>query len=180
MFHCGIFLLLAFSFPCKEALDKALQSGSSQFLEAVGGYVVARAYVRSALQFRATARLLFALAMVAGAAAAAESIFYVHWVKNIAISISGAAPTWIFESRLGLMRAAATFDHPIQFGTFCVGVFALLCFLEPDALKRFALAAIVGLAAFFSLSSAVFIGLFLVLAGAVWERATRPIPFECG
>ena len=59
-------------FP-KETLDKALQSGSSQFIEAVGGYLIARIYVRTSTQFRATVQLLFLLVLLAGAAAAVES-----------------------------------------------------------------------------------------------------------
>ena len=162
-------------FP-KETLDKALQSGSSLFIEAVGGYLIARVYVRSSSQFRATVQLLFLLALMVGAAAAIESIFHTHWLKDLARSISGAPPTWVQETRMGLMRAAVTFDHPIHYGAFCAGVFALVWFVQRDVTARLACAALVSIAVFFSLSSAPLIAMCLVLAGAFWERATRSIP----
>ena len=161
-------------FP-KETLDTAIKAGSGPFLEAVGGYTIARVYVRSDAQFRATASLLFTLVLITGAAAAIELVFHVHWLKNIARAISGAAPTWTTELRLGLMRASANFDHPIHYGAFCASMFGLVWFLERNAVRRLVRATLVGLAAFFSLSSAAFLGVGLVLVGSVWERVTRGI-----
>ena len=152
-------------FP-KETLDKALQSGSSQFIEGVGGYLIARGYVRTSTQFRATVKLLLLLVLVAGAAAAVESIFHKHWLK----------PTMTNDMRMGLVRAAVTFDHPIHYGVFCLGVFALIWFVERDVTARIARAALASIALFFSLSSAPITVTCLVLAGAFWERITRSIP----
>lgn len=154
----------------------AFQSGSSAFLEAVGGYVIARVYIRDDVRFLATAKLVFLLALAAGCAAMIESIFHVHWIKDLAVAITGVAPTQVTASRLGLMRAATTFDHPIHYGTFCASVFALAWFLERKASLRARRAAFLGLATFFSLTSAALLGVLLVLAGAVWERVTRGVP----
>ena len=164
-----------FSLFFKETADRAFQSGSSQFLEAVGGYVIARVYIRSNAQFIATVKLLCALVLIAGAAAAIESLFHVHWIKNIASAMTGAIPTQVTDLRLGLMRAAATFDHPIHYGTFCASVFALAWFLEPKVSVRLMRAAFLGLATLFSLTSAALLGILLFFAGAVWEWTTRGV-----
>lgn len=160
----------------KEVLEKAIQSGSSQFLEAVGGYVIARVYIRTPTQFLAVVKLLFVLAMAAGAAAAVESIGHIHWLKNLAIALSGAGSISTDEVRLGFMRAAASFDHPIHYGTFCTAVMALCWYVERRSGVRVIKSIGLSLAAFFSLSSAAIVGCCLVLAGALLERATRSIP----
>ena len=160
----------------KETLDKALQSGSSQFIEAVGGYLIARVYIRSSIQFRATVHLLFILVLISGAAAAVEAISHTNWVKEISRTISGAAPLWVYDTRLGLRRASASFDHPIHYGVFCAGVFGLVWFLERDFFKRILCAGCVGAALFFSLSAAPLIGMCLIIVGALWEHFTSVFP----
>ena len=165
-----------FAITVNHPFDTALQSGGSLFLEAVGGYAIARGWIRTEDTFRATARLLFLLVSVMCLAAAIESVLHVHWIKDFARQLVGGHSAMINNTRLGLMRAAATFDHPIHFGTFCASVFALIWFLEPGGGSRWLRLVVATAATFFSLSSAAWVGIVLVLIGAIWEHQTRGLP----
>ncbi|HEY7552882.1 MAG TPA: hypothetical protein VH913_25580 [Hyphomicrobiaceae bacterium] len=172
----GAFAWYAFSIFIKEPFETALQSGGGIFLDAAGGYAIARAHIINARQFIATTKLLFILVLIAGALAIPESLFHEHFARNIVAALTGKPPiTWI-DTRLGLTRAMAVFDHPILLGAYSAAVFALLWFTEPHLLKRLFCCSLIAIAAFFALSSAPLLGLILILTGAVWERFTRQIP----
>lgn len=174
----GAYAYYVFAVFSKETFHTATQTGGIIFLEAVGGYLVARAYIRNEDQFLATVKLLFWCVMLVGAMAIPESILFNHLVKNFAASLTGL-PAWPpGESRLGLLRAMAVFDHAIHYGVFCASVFALVWFSEEYPLKRFIRATLAAGATFFSLSSGPLLGIGIVLAGAVWERSTRYVPYR--
>lgn len=172
----GAFCYYWFALFQKETLSSAIQSGGSQFLEAVGGYVVGRAFVLTEAQLRATIRLLLAGALLLGVVAAIESIFHVHWIKILAARLTGATPLTLTDTRLGLLRAAATFDHPIHYGTFGAVCFGLCTFVDGPPSRRYLTMAALAVATFFSLTSAAFLGLGMVMAGAIWEWTTRHVP----
>jgi O-antigen ligase len=172
----GAFAYYALTMPFKVDLAQAVQSGGIIFVEGAGGYLMARMYVRNAQQFLATVKLLFLLALVAGALALSETISSQHVAHHIASQISGVPQMDGGGYRLGVIRAMSVFDHPILYGTFCMTVFALVWFVEPNPLKRLVRAALVGAATVLSLSSAPILGIFLVLAGVFWERVTRQVP----
>lgn len=172
----GAFAYYALTMLFKVELAQAIQSGGIIFVEGAGGYLMARMYVRNASQFLATAKLLFLLAVIAGALALAEMISSQHVAHYIASQVSGVPQMDGGGSRLGVIRAMSVFDHPILYGTFCMTVFALIWFVEPDPVKRLFRAALVGAATALSLSSAPILGIILVIAGVCWERVSRSVP----
>jgi len=172
----GAFLYYALTMPFKVELGQAVQSGGIIFVEGAGGYLMARMYVRNAYQFLATAKLLFLLALIAGGLALAEIVLSQSVAHVVASSISGVPQIESAGLRFGLLRAMSVFDHPILYGAFCMSVFGLVWFAEPNVPKRLLRASLVAGAAALSLSSAPIIGIFVVCAGIVWERVTRRIP----
>lgn len=172
----GAFVWYALAIFWKEPFEKAVQSGGIVFIEAIGGYCLARFYIRNAYQVLAVVKLLFVMVLITGVLAMAESLLSVPIAHQIASSISGAPAMPRGETRLGLLRAMSVFDHPILYGAFCAGVFGLVWYTEPDPLKRLFRALLVMTAAFFCLSAAPLHGIALVLAGAIWERATSRVP----
>jgi len=173
----GAFSYYALTMFFKEPFEQALQTGGILILETIGTYFFARAYIRNAIQFTGTVKLLFLLVIVAGALAIPELLLHVPIARRVAAAISGAPPlVGVEETRFGLLRATSVFDHPILYGAFCAGVFGLVWFAEPDPFKRLFRASVVAGAAFFSLSSGPLLGILVVLAGIVWERVTRHLP----
>src|SRR5262245_9849577 len=162
----------------KESLDKAIVTGGSMLLEALGGFLIARVYIQNQKQFLATIKLLFLLVMLLGLMAIPESLLLSRVVRNFAASLTGLPPWPPDESRLGLLRAMAVFDHPIHYGAFCAGVFGLVWFSEANLARRITRSALVAGAAFFSLSAAPLQGITFALGGALWERLTRHMPYR--
>lgn len=172
----GAFAYYAFAVFLKEPFDKALQSGGILFVESVGGYLLARVYIRNNYQFLAAVKLLFLMVLFVGALAIPESLLFKHFARDFAASITGAPPVTWQETRIGLMRALSVFDHPILYGTFCASVFGLTWFTEPDLAKRLLRAALIVVATFFALSAGPLQGIGVAIVGIVWERVTRNIP----
>jgi len=160
----------------KEPLERAIVAGGIYFLEAVGGYLIARVYIRNEAQFLATVKLLFWMVFVAVTLAIPESLFGSHLARNIAAGLTGNAPPPLGESRLGLLRPYSVFDHPIHYGVFCVAVFSLIWFSEANLVRRLARAGLALLATIVSLSAGPIQGVILIMGGALWERLTRNIP----
>jgi hypothetical protein len=175
LFFCT-FAYYVFATFVKEPADKAVVTGGILFLEGMGGYLIARAYIRDKVQFLSTVKLLFIIVLILAAMAIPESMFFQHFVKNLAARISGA-PQWPpGESRLGLLRAMAVFDHPIHYGTFCASVFGLVWFTGAKLSNRLFRGGLVAAAAFFSLSAGPIQGIVFILMAALWERTTRQVP----
>ena len=155
--------------------SNGLVYGGSLALESLGGYLVARAWIRDVEQFRAVLRLLVAAALVAGLIALPETLFGQHYLHDVLQGLTGYVHPRDTEQRLWLTRAYGTFDHPIHLGTFCASVFALAWYSSGAGMSRWARAfAILG-ATFTALSSAPLLvcAVQSVLIG--WDRATRGV-----
>ncbi|MGQ0673561.1 MAG: hypothetical protein ACT4N2_11900 [Hyphomicrobium sp.] len=147
--------------------------GGSLALETIGGYAIARAYIRDVETLIVSLRtLVLAIGLVAGIALldTLTRSFFTHEVLR---GLIGGPPMPPADIRWGLARAAATFDHPIHYGTFCAAMFALLWCAERDAVRRRVQAAVVAFATLLALSSAPLLSLGLQFAMLTWERFTR-------
>lgn len=175
-------LWLWLSIIVNHQLGKGLYFGGSLAVEAVGAYLIARAYVRTFPDFMRAAAAYFATVLVAAAIAVPEALIGYSFAHEIASMVMGGeVPVWIKVSyasiyrRLGLMRPFSTFDHPILFGTFCAGATGLVYFLYDGVQRWWRLLVIAG-AVFISLSSGPYIAFLLAVALCVWERLTRRVP----
>ncbi len=149
--------------------------GGSLALEALGGYFVARAYVRSAEELRATMRAFVAAVVVAALIALPETLLGKIYVHEFLRQLTGYHHPISVESRLGFTRAYGTFDHPIHYGTFCAALLALFWFAEGRARSRYLNACAMGFATFLGLSSAPMLCLGLQGGMLLWERLTRAV-----
>jgi hypothetical protein len=109
--------------------ERALKFGGSLVLEALGGYLVARAYVRTPAQFGRTVQWYVWLVAIVGVIALPEAL---SGVRIFAFLETGAPdehfalpPVDDNYVRLGLHRAAVTVVHPIHYGVFCATSFGL-------------------------------------------------------
>ena len=149
--------------------------GGSLALEALGGYFIARAFVRTTEQLRATMRAFMASVAVAALIALPETLLGQTFTHDILHRLTGYYHPTGVETRLGLTRAYGTFDHPIHYGTFCAALFALFWFTELRQVKRRINGALMAFATFLGLSSAPMLCLGLQGGMLVWDRFTRPI-----
>lgn len=149
--------------------------GGSVALESLGGYLVARAWVRDQQTFRATLVVLFWAVAAAGLVALPEMILGHHFVHDMLQNLTGYVHPRTIETRLGLTRAYGTFDHPIHLGTFCASLVALIWAAERRLPQRAMRISIIMLATFASLSSAPILCLLVQFGLLTWEWLTRRI-----
>ena len=165
-----------FSFMMHLEPQAGLATGGSLMLEAVGGYLIARAYIRSYDDFMATLDGLFYSICFVGLLALPEALtgfHFVHiWLKNVG-TVAVAAND---EVRWGLSRSYATFNHPILYGAYCASILSMIWFTETSMGVRIGKAIALCGATFLGLSSAPLNTLVMqgILGGI--HRATKRFP----
>jgi hypothetical protein len=165
-------LLVALS--VNNGVERALTYGGSQWIEAMGAYLVARAYVRSSAQFASAVRIYLLFVLIAAVCALPEFAYNTRVLAFLDAPIDQSLH--LISDRLGLTRAASTFDHPILYGAFCATSFTLAWYLYYDRPVRWIIAAGIAIATFFSVSSAPLLGCALGAACVAWEMWTRQLP----
>ena len=110
--------------------------------------------------------------------AAIESFSGTHILRDPFRAIFGGAGPHAVEPRLGLMRAFASFEHPILYGVFVASAFSgtyyVLCDAKLNYLTSKKLSVVI-LATFFSLSGGPFTALAFQMGLICWDRMTRGI-----
>lgn len=150
--------------------------GGSVALECLGGYFIARAYVRTTTMLRQTLRVMMLAIVVAATIALPEFLLGQNFTHDILRSLTGYHHPTAVETRLGLFtRAYGTFDHPIHYGTFCASMFAFLWFAERSIRTRRRRAALITGATLLGLSSAPLLSILVQGAMLIWDRFTRQI-----
>ncbi len=149
--------------------------GGSLALESLGGYLIARAWIRDIETFLATLKAVVWAILIAAVFALPETLFGKTFTHDFLASVTGYVHPTATETRLGLTRAYGTFDHPIHYGTFCAGLLALFWYAERRTSSGRKKAALLTGATFLGLSSAPLLCLGLQGGLLVWERLTRGI-----
>ncbi|MFV0367592.1 MAG: O-antigen ligase family protein [Hyphomicrobiaceae bacterium] len=168
----GLSVIAAYAYHAGQA---GFIYGGSLALEAVGGYCIARAFVRTTEQLRATMRAFMVAIIVAALFALPETLFGHLFTHDLLYKLTGYYHPVGVQTRLGLTRAYGTFDHPIHYGTFCAALLAMFWFVERRTVKRRINAVIMAGATFLGLSSAPILCLGLQGGMLAWDRVTRTI-----
>lgn len=159
--------------------DRVLIQTASNGVELLGGYLMARAYIRTPEQFVALAKFLGLVILVLVPFAVYESVvgrpLILDTLRGLGLRTENTNHN---EPRLGLRRAQVVFPHPILFGLYCTITF-VLCFV---ALKhvvsktwRIGLTAAAGLAGFLSLSSGALLAMLIQLFLIGWNFTFRNV-----
>jgi hypothetical protein len=156
--------------------DRVVQQAPSVGVEFIGGYLVARAWVRDVPTFLAVARrIVMIVALMApltllesrtGTPYLLEAIRALPGIQTLAVNMH--------EGRLGMERVQSTFAHPIHFGLFCaVGFSMAWVALEGvySARRRLVLTVVVGVSGFLALSSGALLAIALQLGLIAWATA---------
>ena len=108
--------------------DRVLQNAGSTSIEFLGGYLVGRAYIRTADDFIALIRAFVFMVCCTLPLALYETVTGRPIVLEMIRKIPGITSVGIvnIDPRMGLERVQALFAHPIHYGLFCGMAFALL------------------------------------------------------
>ena len=153
--------------------DRTVQFIGSNAVEFLGGYILARAYVRSPQVLMAVWKVLFVIIILTLPLA----LFEAKTARPIAIEMIAKLPglfsleNIVMESRMGLDRAQVVFAHPIHYGLFCSVAFAL-CVVgmkgEWGNFRRYLTTGLICAGVFLSLSSGALLPVALQIGLIIW------------
>lgn len=158
--------------------DRAIEFTGSLGVEFLGGYLLARALIRTREQFIAMVKWVLALTLLTLPLAIFESQTGNPIIINTINSLPGLrSETVAYENpRLGMARSQVVFGHPISYGIFCSLSFSLTFMALKGHMgdtRRVIAAILVGVCTFFSLSAGALLPLALQLALLSWNRILR-------
>ncbi len=154
-------------------VGQAAESAGIVTLELVGSYSILRVWVTTpAAVWRLLSRLAFLLVPL-GMLAILESVLHQFIVRPLL----GAGGGQSIGARLGLMRAWATFDHPILLGVAMGGFFGLSLVIW--RIRKAWWIPVLGLSVFLgtfaSVSSGAAMVIVVISVGVLWERFASPL-----
>lgn len=152
-----------------------VEAAGQSFLQLTAPYLLARIFFKDSAQVARYVIVMCISITVLGLLAIPESLFYVRYLHTIPQMLTGISYEMQSDVRLGLLRAASTFENPILFGLYCATFFSLLWYSTSSVGTRTVLTLGVLVATGLSLSSApmllILVQFFLIVA----ERASRKI-----
>ena len=151
-----------------------LQAGGTYILEMLIVYMTVRVYSNNFEQLLGVVRFIFLFVVLATVCAIPEALTGKRFIHDFASSITGITYNFSDEKRLGLLRAASFFEHPILHGMFCSAMASLVWFTQAG-IRRLIQIAIIAFGTFLSLSSAPILVFILQVGLIVIERVTRSI-----
>lgn len=160
---------LILSLCVNHGADVGAESGGILVIEAIGSYFLARTFIKNERDFYKFAKITVWVIIGLSVVTIPEAVTGIHFLRPGAGGIGG---------RMGLVRAYATFEHPILYGVFCASGISLAWFVvfgQAKVLwKRFAGTGMVIVSTLMSVSSgplaAVTTQLFLIAWRKVTER----------
>jgi hypothetical protein len=151
--------------------------------EFLGGYLIARAYVRSRADFLALCRALMYMVLFS----LPFALYEARTGNPLIITTLSRLPGIVnlgnvnIEPRLGLQRVQGFMTHPIHYGLFCSSAISLVFLALKDSLstsRRIAATGGIMLCTFLSLSSGALLPMlmqiFLTLWAVAFDRTGRP------
>lgn len=160
--------------------DRMVQQVGSVGIEFIGGYVIARAYIRTPQDFFALCRA-FVLLLIC---LFPFSIFEALTNRMPPLDLLDKLPFFnstlraTSDVRLGLYRVQSILNHPIHFGMLCSIVLSF-CFIGMKGLvsttRRYLSTLIVCINGFLALSSGAFLAMLLQVALISWDLALAKV-----
>ncbi|WP_056292532.1 O-antigen ligase family protein [Afipia sp. Root123D2] len=152
--------------------SESFTSAVAEAIEFVGGYLVARTFFVEAMTVEGFVRVLKLLVLAIVGAALLDALSG-RWLIHDTIASFLGAPLFDATFRGNMIRAKATFDHPILFGTFCSLAAAILFYAESDPLKRLFWVGVCFVGCFLSQSSAAMMGFVIITATYTYDHMLR-------
>ena len=151
----------------------AFENSGALMLELIGGFLIARRFVRTADELRATIKVIFIVVLLSLPLAIAESITGFPPLIMLVDAIPGltSVDPISIEPRLGLERAQVLFAHPIHYGLFASTLTALAFVGMAGSWSLWTRTLGLGIsifASFLALSSGAFLSVLLQVYLIVW------------
>lgn len=175
------------SFSVFYGAAEGITRGAALAMDNLLPYFLARASIRTITDLRYFLLLIVPGAFLVGVMLAIEAISLRQIVRPAAAAIFGSAPNYeggqllgsgfIFtDYRLGMLRAAGPFSHPIMAGMFLGSLLAIFFFSGLRGLPLY-LGIAAGLLAFFSVSTAAILALAISIGMIGYDYSRRWLPF---
>lgn len=160
--------------------ERVVENIGSAAIEFLGGYVLARAFIRTKEDFAGLIKMLIIIVVCSLPFAIHETITGRPIIIETIRKLPGIHSVLITtkEPRLGLERVQVMFAHPIHYGLFCSAVFSLAFVGMKGILsgvKRYIVSGIIGLCVFFSLSSGALLPIILQIFLIMWAASFHSI-----
>ncbi|MFO6465294.1 O-antigen ligase family protein [Jannaschia sp. KMU-145] len=153
--------------------DRVIQQAPSVGVEFLGGYVVARAGIRSSADMLRACRLLLLGVLLTLPFALIEARTgtppIIAMIRKL--PVLGSVDILDMNRRLGVERVQAVFAHPIHYGLFCSVVFSMVFVAMKDKmgdLRRWIAAGAVAGCGFLALSSGALLAIALQVGLIAW------------
>lgn len=153
-------------------LTGAIEMSGSYSLEFLTVYLAARVYLKTLDHILSVIRLLFYALLIAAAFALPEALTGTRYAHELASAVTGNTYRIDFSERMGIVRAASLFEHPILYGIFCASLFSPIWFTSTKA-ERVMKAPLIFAATWLSASSAPLLTLMVQIFLIATEKVTR-------
>lgn len=158
--------------------SRVVENVGSAAVEFLGGYLIARAYIRTPGQFEELIKVLLVIIIGLLPFTVPESIGGRAVIPHIVESIPGFGTVKQIDipRRMGLFRAQNVFAHPIHYGLFCSAAFSTVLLGLHGTLslsKRLIGCGIILISVFLSLSSGALLAVMLQVFLLAWAFAFR-------
>ncbi|MEM1102315.1 MAG: O-antigen ligase family protein [Pseudomonadota bacterium] len=159
---------------------RTIEQAGSTGAEFLGGYLLARAYIRSRAHFIAFCRQLCGAVLLLLPFALYEAVTGLPPLVHAIEALPGlqSVPDLDLPSRLGMNRVQNTFAHPIHYGLFCALAFSLTFVAlkgEIPGIARWLACAGIALGCGLTLSSGAILALVLQIGLIAWAVALRRV-----
>jgi hypothetical protein len=159
-----------------EGINVSIVSGNLYVLEILGGYILVRAYCRTPNDLDCFIRYLKMGMIFIVIVGAIDHTQHQHWFMNLVSGHLGD-PRGV-DFRNGFLRAQATFDHPILYGTFCSFAAILIFYNEKSTARALAYLALCCAGCVLAQSSAPLLSLMAALGMMTYDRVLRAYPWR--
>lgn len=157
-----------------------VENSGSTVAEFLGGYLIARIYIRKAQDFIRVCKILFVMILITIPFALKESNDGIALIPSLIDKFPpfSSVADVSTPQRMGLERSQVVFAHPIHYGLFCsVGMTLALIGLRGVLLHitRYLVAILIGLGVFLSLSSGALLAMLMQLCLVAWAFVFRNV-----
>lgn len=153
--------------------DRAIENLGATSVEFLGGYLIARAFIRTRAQFITLCKWIGLMVVVTLPLAIYETRTGNPIVVSTIRSLPGLTSEVIMTMpvRMGLERVQALFAHPIHYGLFCSLAFSFTFLALKDVYstkRRYLVCGLIGACTFLALSSGAILAVLLQIALMSW------------
>lgn len=160
----------------KRGGTAGIEAGGTVILEVFVVYALARVAIRSHGHITALVPILFWVIVFLALLAVPEAMLKIRFLHDGVAAVTGFEYYISDDERLGMLRAASSFEHPILFGLFCASALSFVWYLSRSAIEGILRAIPILVGSFFALSSAgllVFAVQIIFITLERWSRGIR-------